>query len=185
MTTSEDRAAVAPAGWGAPRTRTVTWYDPSVGVAAMATLSGREYMQAMVDGLLPPPAISDLVRMTAMGVDDAGTVFFRCTPDESAANPIGTVHGGLVCTLLDSVVGAAVHCGLPAGTGFTSLELKVSYLRPVLAGGGDLTATGRVIRPGRRAAFAEGEVRDGQHRLVATATGTCLVFPLPGSVPAG
>jgi uncharacterized protein (TIGR00369 family) len=88
------------------------------------------------------------------------------------------VHGGLVCTLLDSVAGCAVHSTLPSGVGYTSLEIKVSYLRPVRQGGGELTAIGRVTKPGRRAAFADGEVRDGDGRLIATASSTCLVFPL-------
>lgn len=88
------------------------------------------------------------------------------------------VHGGLVSTLLDSVAGCAVHSTLPAGVGYTSLELKVSYLRPGRHGGGELTATGQVTEPGRRAAFADGEVRDGEGSLVAAASSTCLVFPL-------
>ena len=165
--------------WGEPRSRTVTWHDPGVGAAAMATMSGRDYLQAMVDGELPPPPISGLMRMVATRVAD-GEVKFSCTPDESAYNTIGLVHGGLVWTLLDSVVGCAVHTTLPAGTGYTSLEIKVSYLRPVRLGEGDLVAVGRVTKPGRRAAFADGEVRDGQGRLVATASSTLLVFPLPG-----
>jgi uncharacterized protein (TIGR00369 family) len=115
--------------------------------------------------------------MSALSVE-VGTVVFSCTPDESAYNPIGLVHGGLVCTLLDSVVGCAVHSTLPAGTGYTSLEIKVSYLRAVRTGEGELVATGRVTKPGNRVAFAEGEVRDGSDRLVASATSTCLVYPL-------
>jgi uncharacterized protein (TIGR00369 family) len=108
-----------------------------------------------------------------------GEVVFRCTPDESAYNPIGTIHGGLVCTLLDSVTGCAVHSTLAAGIGYTSLELKVSYLRPVHAGQGDLLARGRVTKRGRRASFAEGEVTDAAGKTVATASSTLLVFPLP------
>ena len=164
-------------GWGQPRTRTVTWWDPMIGARAMRSLSGREYLQAMIDGRLPPAPIGGLMAMTAVSVGE-GTVEFRCLPDESAYNPIGVVHGGLVCTLLDSVAGCAVHSTLPAGVGYTSLEIKVSYLRPVRHGGGELTAIGRVTKPGRRAAFADGEVRDGDGRLIATASSTCLVFPL-------
>ena len=164
-------------GWGQPRTRTVTWWDPMIGARAMRSLSGREYLQAMIDGRLPPAPIGGLMAMTAVSVGE-GTVEFRCLPDESAYNPIGVVHGGLVCTLLDSVAGCAVHSTLPSGMGYTSLEIKVSYLRPVRQGGGDLTAIGRVTKPGRRAAFADGEVRDGDGKLIATASSTCLVFPL-------
>jgi uncharacterized protein (TIGR00369 family) len=163
--------------WGEPRTKTVTWYDPLKAAAAGATLSGRDYLQAMLDGELPPPPISGLMGFQPVSLGD-GIVTFTCTPDESAYNPIGVVHGGLVCTLLDTVIGCAVSTTLAVGIGYTSLEIKTSFLRPVRAGEGALTATGRVTKPGRRAAFADGEVRDTRGQLVATATSTCLVFPL-------
>ncbi len=143
----------------------------------MASMTGLAYLQAMIDGELPPPPINGLMGMQATEASE-GLVRFTCEPDEAAYNPIGVVHGGLVCTLLDSVAGCAVQTTLPAGQGYTSLEIKVSYLRPVRAGQGVLTATGRVTKPGRRVAFAEGDVRDAQGRLVATATSTCLVFSL-------
>lgn len=165
------------AQWGEPRTKTVTWYDPATTAAAGATRSGLEVMTAMLDGELPGAPIAGLLDFRGERVAD-GEVVFRCRPDESAYNPIGTVHGGLVCTLLDSALGCAVHTTLPAGTGYTSLEIKVSYLRPVRAGEGDLLARGWVTRRGRRASFAEGDVRDAQDRVVATASGTCLVFPV-------
>lgn len=78
-----------------------------------------------------------------------GTVVFTCRPDESHCNPLGTVHGGLVSTLLDSALGCAAHTTLPAGTGYTSIEITVNYLRPVQIGG-LLTCTGRVTKPGRQ-----------------------------------
>jgi uncharacterized protein (TIGR00369 family) len=109
-----------------------------------------------------------------------GTVTFRCRPDESHYNPIGTVHGGLVCTLLDSALGCATHTTLPAGTGYTSIEIKVNYLRPVTVDSGPLICTGRVTKPGSRVAFAEGEVLDSRGRVVATASGSLLIFALPG-----
>jgi uncharacterized protein (TIGR00369 family) len=171
-------ASPPPDSWGEPRTRTVSWWDPMVGARAMRGLSGREYLQAMIDGRLPQAPIGGLIAMTAVSVGE-GTVQFRCQPDEWAYNPIGVIHGGLVCTLLDSVAGCAVHSTLPAGMGFTSLEIKVSYLRPVRQGDGELAAVGLVTKPGRRAAFADGEVRDEHGRLIATASSTCLVFPLP------
>ena len=104
---------------------------------------------------------------------------FSCTVDESVYNPIGAVHGGLVCTLLDSVAGCAVHTTLPAGVGYTSIELKVTYLRAVTRASGPLTAVGTVVKPGRRVSFAEGQVFDAAGKLVATASSSLLVFPLP------
>ena len=117
------------------------------------------------------------MNMDVVDVGD-GTITFRAHPDESHYNPIGMVHGGLVCTILDSALGCAVHTTLPAGTGYTSIELKVNYLRPVSRDSAPLLATGRVIKPGRRVAFAEATVVDKDGKEVATASGSLLVFPL-------
>jgi uncharacterized protein (TIGR00369 family) len=147
----------------APRSRVVEWEDPTVGAAAARTMSGLEYIQALLDGSIPPPPIVNLMNMTMVSAE-VGTVTFTCEPNESHYNPIGTVHGGLVCTLLDSVAGCAVQTTLPKGQAYTSLEIKVNYLRPVLSTTGTLTAVGTVT--------------DSQGRLVATASSTLLVFPV-------
>jgi uncharacterized protein (TIGR00369 family) len=168
----------APEGWGPARTRTVTWHDPLVTAAGALRLSGLETMQAIRDGLLPPPPIARLVQMDIVDLAE-GRVEFSCAVDESVYNPIGVVHGGLVCTLLDTVAGCAVHTTLPQGLAYTSIELKVNYLRAVHAASGPLTAIGTVVKPGRRVAFAEGEVRDAAGRTVATASSSLLVFPVP------
>lgn len=147
-----------------------------IGAELSKTMSGLEYMQAMIDGKIPPPPITGLMNMTAVSAE-TGKVTFSCLPDESQYNPIGTVHGGVVCTLLDSVCGCAVQTTLPQGQGYTSLEIKISYLRPVLASTGELTAVGLVTKPGSRAAFAEGQVFDAAGKLIATASSTLLVFP--------
>ena len=89
------------------------------------------------------------------------------------------MHGGIVCTVMDSALGCATHTTLPAGVGYTSIEIKVNYLRPVTRDSGPLRCIGRVTMPGRRVAFAEGEVLDKDDKVVATATGSLLVFPLP------
>jgi uncharacterized protein (TIGR00369 family) len=103
----------------------------------------------------------------------------RCAVDESVYNLLGAVHGGLVCTLLDTVAGCAVLSTLPRGTGFTSIELKVSFLRPVAVASGPLTAVGTVVKAGRRIAFAEGQVVDVAGRDVAAASSSSLIFPVP------
>jgi uncharacterized protein (TIGR00369 family) len=159
------------------RSRVVEWEDPLIGANAAKGMSGLEYIQALVDGSIPPPPIVALMNMTAVAAE-VGKVTFECEPNESHYNPIGTVHGGLVCTLLDSVAGCAVQTTLPKGQGYTSLEIKVSYLRPVLATTGTLTAVGTVTKPGRRAAFVDATVSDSEGRLVATASSTLLIFPL-------
>jgi uncharacterized protein (TIGR00369 family) len=178
--TAEPTTESAPESWGAPRTRTVEWHDPGITAAGGLERSGLETMQAIRDGVLPPAPIGKLMQFDIRAVEE-GRVEFGCTLDESVYNPIGVVHGGLVCTLLDSVLGCAVHTTLPAGVAYTSIELKVNYLRAVHASSGPLTAIGRVVKPGRRVAFAEGEVLDATGRTVATASSSLLVFPLPAA----
>jgi uncharacterized protein (TIGR00369 family) len=167
-----------PASWGEPRSRTVAWHDPMVVAASGRELSGLQTLQAIRDGVLPPAPIANLVQMRVVAVE-AGRVEFSCLVDESVYNPIGVVHGGLVCTLLDTVAGCAVHSTLPQGIGYTSIELKVTYLRAVTRTSGPLTAVGTVVKPGRRVAFAEGQVLDAAGKPVATASSSLLVFPLP------
>lgn len=161
--------------WGEPRSKTVTWHDPMATAEAGARMSGLDYLTAVAEGRLPGSPIGGLMEFGLTSVTE-GEVVFTCRPDESSYNPIGVVHGGLVCTLLDSVTACAVHSTLPLGTGYTSLDISVSYLRPVTRETGLLTARGWVTRAGRRAAFSEGEVRDPQGKVVATAKSTCLVF---------
>ncbi len=170
-TTTDDR------GWGERRSKVVSWHDPAPTTSAGLTMAGLDYLRAMIDGTLPPPPISGLMEF-GMTSAEPGRVVFTCRPDESAYNPIGAVHGGLVCTLLDSVAGCAMHSTLPQGKGYTSIEIKVSYLKAVRASSGLLTATGTVIKSGARVGFTEGVVTDATGAVVATASSTLLVFDL-------
>lgn len=178
MTASEIQTD-APSSWGQPRERTVTWYDPAIGASQGLQMAGIDYLRAIRDGGLPPAAIGSLMRFEVSEIEE-GRVSFTCMPDESAYNPIGVVHGGLVCTLLDSVCACAVHSTLPKGKGYTSVEIKVSYLKAVRADSGPLTATGTLVKGGSRVAFSEGVVTDRTGAVVATATSTLLVFDIPG-----
>ena len=180
MTAEAPAELTAPEDWGDSRSRTVTWHDPMITAAGALERSGLETLEAIRDGLLPPPPIAMLMQMGITALEE-GRVEFTCAVDESVYNPIGVVHGGLVCTLLDTVAGCAVHTTLPKGMGYTSIELKVNYLRAVHATSGPLTAIGRVVKPGRRVAFSEGEILDAQGRTVATASSSLLVFPIPPS----
>ena len=107
---------------------------------------------------------------------ERGRAVFEGTPDERHYNPMGGVHGGYAATLLDSACGIAVHSMLKPDQGFTTLELKVSYLRGMNDGTGPVRAEGRVVNIGRRVAFAEADIRDADGRLMATATSTLLVL---------
>jgi uncharacterized protein (TIGR00369 family) len=106
---------------------------------------------------------------------DAGTVVFALDPAEYHYNPIGSVHGGVYATLLDSAAGCAVHSMLPAGVGYTSLDLSVKFLGAVRVGSGALTCTGTVTHLGKRTALAEARLQDASGRLLATATSSCLI----------
>ena len=161
--------------WGEPRSRVITWHDPRPTTTAGATMSGVDFLRAIQDGRLAPPPMASIFGFVITDVE-VGRVAFECTPDESAYNPIGLVHGGLVCTLLDSVTGCAVQSTLPAGVGYTSIEIKVNYLRPVHGHSGELRARGWVTKPGRRVAFAEADVRDADGKVLATASSTCLIM---------
>jgi uncharacterized protein (TIGR00369 family) len=165
------------ADWGPQRSKTITWHEPGPSTAKGLTMAGLDYLQAMADGRLPQPPISGLMEFTIAEAED-GRVVFTCKPDESAYNPIGAVHGGLICTLLDSVTGCAVHSTLPAGKGYTSIEIKVNYLKAVRLSSGLLSATGTVVKSGSRVGFSEGVVTDASGAVVATATSTLLIFDL-------
>jgi uncharacterized protein (TIGR00369 family) len=164
-------------GWGERRSKVVEWHDPAPTTERGLSMAGVDYLNAMIDGTLPPPPISGLMEFTLVSATP-GKVVFTCRPDESAYNPIGAVHGGLVCTLLDSVAGCALHSTLPQGKGYTSIEIKVNYLKAVRLGSGLLTATGTVVKSGSRVGFTEGVVTDASGAVVATATSTLLVFDL-------
>jgi uncharacterized protein (TIGR00369 family) len=129
-------------------------------------------------GELPYPPMMALMNM---GVQEAeeGRVVFTVEPAEYHYNPIGTVHGGLASTLCDSAMGCAVHSMLPAGVGYTTLELKVNFVRPLTAATGLVVCEGKVINVGGRVATAEARVTDQAGKLYAHASTTCLIMRPP------
>ena len=165
-------SAAAPA-----RSRTIAWDDPNI-VARMARdMSGLDLFRKLLAGEGSPPPIMHLVGQTLEEVDE-GRVVMKLEAGEWLYNPIGTVHGGAIATLLDSVMGCAVHTTLPKGRAYTSLEIKVNFLRAVTVETGAISAEGRAVHVGRRSAVAEAKAFDGAGKLVATASTTCLVFDL-------
>lgn len=156
------------------RRRTVTWHDPVQTARAARTMSGLQFLQTMVAGELPPPPLLELLGIRAVEVSE-GRMVFAVEPAESHYNPIGSVHGGLAATLLDSAMGCAVHSMLPAGTAYTTLEIKVNYLRPLTRETGVVTCEGKVIHLGGRIATAEARITDAAGKLYAHGTTTCIV----------
>jgi len=156
------------------RTRTFTWSDPAgVGKAGLS-MAGVDFIRAIAERRLPPPPIANLMDFDIVEVGE-GRVVFAVVPQEFHYNPIGVVHGGLAATLLDSAMGCAVHTLLPEGRGYTTLELKVNYVRPMKHDTGRVQAIGKIIHLGGKIATAEGTVVDGAGKLYAHATTTCLL----------
>jgi uncharacterized protein (TIGR00369 family) len=144
-----------------------------------AAPDGFQQLGAMLSGELKVP-IGEKLGFTLVELE-RGRAVFEATPDRSVYNPLGAVHGGYAATLLDSACGIAVHSQLEANRAHTTLELKVSYLRGLSDRSGTVRATGRVLSLGRRVAFAEATLHDGEGRLCATATSTLLLFDVePG-----
>lgn len=141
-----------------------------------ATMSGLELLRWMQrERPAGIPSIGNLLGITVDTLDEGlTTMSLETRPD--FANPLGSVHGGIVATLLDSVMGCAVHTTLAAGVGYTTLELKVNYIRSVRLDAGRLTAEGKVIHVGRRMATAEGRVLNAEGKLIGHATTTCLIL---------
>jgi uncharacterized protein (TIGR00369 family) len=143
--------------------------------ADLLTLSGIEQIRAIFAGKTGYQGIAKTLDIRPVSAEE-GFVVFEGSPTQAVYNPIGTVHGGYAATLLDTVMGCAVHSSLKAGQAYTTLELKVAYHRTLTDSSGPVRAEGRVVSIGRRTAFGEGKLFDKDGKLCATATTTCLVF---------
>ncbi len=157
------------------RTRTITWEDPLPSAQKGRAMSGLDYLRAIQSGELPPPPIAVLMGMGIAEVAE-GHAVFTALPTEYHYNPIGVVHGGLAATLLDSALGCAVHSTLPAGTGYTTLEIKVNYVRAITSETGEVRCEANVLYQGGRVATAEGKITDAAGKLYAHGTTTCIIF---------
>ena len=154
---------------------TISWEDPRPLAEAGRGMSGFEFLQKIVAGELPRPPLASLMDFQIVELEE-GRAVFAVDPAEYHYNPIGVVHGGLAATLLDSAMGCAVHSMLPAGSGYTTLELKVYFIRAMTAETGRVCAEGKLIHLGGRTATAEGRVIDESGKLYAHATTTCLIL---------
>ncbi|GAA3342699.1 hotdog fold thioesterase [Amorphoplanes nipponensis] len=157
------------------RTRTYSWTDPAAHAALLGTTDGLTLLRGMAAGELPPPPIMNLIDIAGMEVEE-GSVTFFLDPQEFHYNPLGSVHGGVISTLLDSTAACSLHSTLPAGVGYTSLDLNVKFLRAVTVESGRLTCKGGVLQKGRRTALTEARLTDSAGRLIAHATSSCMLF---------
>jgi uncharacterized protein (TIGR00369 family) len=145
----------------------------------LSTLDGFEQLQAFFDGRLPSAPIADTLGLENFG-GEPGAIHVELVPEHRHYNPIGSVHGGVMATLLDTAAACSVHSTLAPGERYTSLDLTVKFLRPVTTDSGRLRCEGSIIQRGRRTALAQAQLYDVHGRLVAHATSTCMIFPADG-----
>ena len=148
--------------------------------AERAKISGLDLLRGMMAGIYPLAPIGVAMNFWIIRADH-GSVDFAGEPTQAYLNPIGVIHGGWHATLLDTVMGCAVHSTVEAGFGYTTVEMKVHYVRAILPGGGEIRAEGRLLSRGRQIATSEGKLFDARGKLLAHGTETCMIFPAKGA----
>jgi uncharacterized protein (TIGR00369 family) len=140
-----------------------------------ASIAGLDFLKRLVDGSYPAPPFAGETDIWIVEAE-RGRVLFAATPSKRFYNPLGTVHGGWISTLLDSAMGCAVHSVLAPGQAYTTVDMTVSFVRPVFQTTGKLRCEGKIIHAGGRIATAEGRVWDDADTLIAHGSETCLVM---------
>jgi uncharacterized protein (TIGR00369 family) len=161
------------------RQRVIDWQAPGPAAKAAAAMSGLEAMRAIRDGILPEPPMARLIDFR-LRVAEPGRIVMELEPHESLENTIGLLHGATAAALLDTAMGCAVTTMLPAGQGSVTLDLKLTFLRPLSVKSGTISAEGKLIKLGRRSSYAEGSVRDGSGNLAVHAP---AIFSTIGEAP--
>jgi uncharacterized protein (TIGR00369 family) len=161
------------------RERVVDWQAPGPAAKAAAALSGMETMRAIRDGILPEPPMARLIDFR-LRIAEPGRIVMELEPHEGLENTIGLLHGATAAALLDTAMGCAISTMLPAGQGAVTLDLKLTYLRPLSVKSGTISAEGKLIKLGRQTSYTEGFVRDGAGNLAVHATAT---FSMMGEGP--
>lgn len=159
--------------------RTVEWTDPAAARAVSAGWTGLQIMQAIRDGRLPPPPMARLIGFQCVEAE-VGRIVMVLSPDPSLENTIGLVHGATAAAMLDTAMGAAAHTRLDAGSGVVTLDLHITYLRPLTLASGPLRATGTLVSLGRTNAYVTGEMVDGAGKLAAHAVGNFSILNSKG-----
>src|SRR6186713_2804717 len=157
------------------RSRTYEWVDPLDTAEKAKSMAGYDFLNGILMGSIPPPPIAQTLDFKPLSLE-IGRVVFEFEPREFHYNPIGTVHGGVISTVLDTVLGCALHSTLSKGVAYTTLELKVNFIKAVTNNSGILKAEGRLIHLGRSTALVEADLKDQTGRLYSHATSTCMLF---------
>lgn len=159
------------------RKRTHQWADPAELAEKAKTMSGFDFLNGILKGEIPPAPIAETLDFHPKSLEK-GVVVFGFEPQEFHYNPIGSVHGGVITTILDTVMGCSLQSALPKGVAYTTLELKVNFLRAVTRNSGKMTSTGKIIHLGRTTALVEADLKDEQGKLYAQGVSTCLILNL-------
>lgn len=156
------------------RKKVITWADPSIIARDASSISGLDFLRALIDGSIERPPVARLIGYEILKVEE-GSALFRLNPEECHYNPFLMVHGGILSLLLDSTMTASVMTRLPVGVHCSTAEIKVNFVRPVRFDSGPLLCEGETIHMGSRLATAQGRVRDAEGRLYAHGTTTCVL----------
>jgi uncharacterized protein (TIGR00369 family) len=157
------------------RARTIHWEDPSPGAAKAKQMAGVDYLQAIGKGEIPYPPLLKTLEFEPVEIGQ-GRAIFSFTPQEWHYNSIGSVHGGVISAILDTAMGCSLHSLLPAEVGYTTLELKVNFLKIVTTASGVLNAVGKVIHQGGRTALTEAQLTDKNGTVYAHGVSTCMIL---------
>jgi len=159
------------------RTRVYDWTDPIELFKKASTISGSEFLNGIINGELSLPPIAKTLDFHPVEFDNE-KIIFEFQPQEFHYNPIGSIHGGVISTVLDTVMGCAVHAHLPKGKGYTTLEVKVNFTKPVSLRSGRITAEGKLIHLGKSTALVESHLKDDEGKLYAYGTSTYMLLEL-------
>ena len=141
----------------------------------VSEMTGLDYLERVVDGRVDHPSMAHTLNFRLTEVEH-GRAVISGEPNESYCNPNGTIHGSWIAALLDSCMGSAVHSTLAAGTGFTVVDFKIDFVRPVMTDSGPVVAEGNILSVGKQIGRSNGVLKDGAGAILATGTSTCLIF---------
>ncbi len=159
------------------RKRTHEWANPLETAEQAKTMSGFDFLNGILKGEIPPPPIATTLDFHPLSLEE-GKVVFEFEPQEFHYNPIGSVHGGVISTVLDTVLGCAIHSKLPQGITYTTLELKINFIKAVTSKSGKMIAEGRLIHLGKSTALVEADLKSETGTLYAHGVSTCIIFKL-------